>query len=110
MEERRNFKRIGYESNVRCNLASDGAQSDVITKTVNISGGGIGVASREPLTSQQAISLEISIPGYLKSIFARGEVIWTDLAEAEVDSVSGIKFTKIDTYDRQMILDYIHFG
>ena len=110
MEERRFFKRSTYEKNIRFNVRKDDAPFDTISRSINISGGGIGIATPQPLMARQNVALEITIPGYLKSIPARGEVVWADASEEENDCKAGIRFTSIDTYNRQLILDYVHFS
>jgi len=110
MEERRNYKRVYFKNNIRCNILDNGFVTDTISHSINISGGGIGLNPDTRLSRQQPISLEIMVPGYYKSIFARGEVMWSDPQKVAHTTKAGIKFTKIDSYDRQMILDYVHFG
>lgn len=108
MEERRSFKRVEYDRSIRCNIASDGWMDDAITRTANISGGGLRVVSHNRLNPEQNLALELHVPGYFRSICARGQVRWSDAANESC--VSGIKFTDIDSYDRQLILDYVHFS
>lgn len=110
MEERRFFKRVGYDESIRCNIVHDGVSFDAITSSVNISGGGIRVHSPEVLQSPENVSLEIHVPGYMKAIPAHGEIVWMNSAESKEEWLAGIRFTKIDSYDRQMILDFVHFG
>jgi len=110
MEERRLFKRTGYEGHIRLNRAEEAITIDSITRLVNISGGGIRITSPQPLAADQHLALEINIPGYMKSISVRGQVVWTTPAAHDADCLAGIQFTKIDSYDRQLILDYVHFG
>jgi len=110
MEERRFFKRVGYDESIRCNIVREGASLDAITTSVNISGGGIRVHAAEELESPQNISLELFVPGYARPIPAKGEVVWMGAEDQKEDWLAGIRFTKIDAYDRQMILDYVHFG
>ncbi|MBU1862164.1 MAG: PilZ domain-containing protein [Candidatus Omnitrophica bacterium] len=111
MEEKRFFKRVDYGKKIRCNILLDeGAFRDSITKSKNISGGGIGITMKRPISTEQPISLEMMVPDYFKSIVAQGEVVWMNTADNEEDFFAGVKFTKIDSYDRQIILDYIHFG
>jgi len=110
MEDRRFFKRIGYDGTVRCNIIREGASFDALTTSINISGGGIQLTSTEDLESPQNIALELFVPGYQKAIPVRGEVVWAHNSESQSDYLAGIRFTKIDSYDRQMILDYVHFS
>ena len=110
MEERREFKRVGYDSNIRFNVFKDGCFQDMITQSYNISGGGIGISTNESLATRQNMVVEIMVPGYLKAINAHGEIVWVIDRGKDDSSSAGIKFTKIDSYDRQMILDYVHFG
>lgn len=110
MEERRFFKRTGYDGQVRCNVIREGASFDAITTSINISGGGIRLSARDELESPQNIALELFVPGYQRAIPIKGEVVWAYNAESEKDVFAGVRFTKIDSYDRQMILDYVHFS
>lgn len=110
MEERRFFKRVGYDELIRCNIIRQGNLFDAITTSVDISGGGIRVQAHEELESPQNISLELFVPGYGRSIAAKGEVVWKGGSDQKEDWLAGVRFTSIDAYDRQMILDYVHFG
>jgi c-di-GMP-binding flagellar brake protein YcgR len=110
VEERRFFRRTGYDGQVRCNVIHDGASFDAITTSCDISGGGIRLSSHEKLESPQNIALELFVPGYRRPIPIKGEVIWARTDSAEEDVSAGVRFTKIDSYDRQMILDYVHFS
>ncbi len=110
MEERRFYKRSNYEKSIRFNVRKGDSPVDTISRSINISGGGIGITTNEPLSARQNVALEIAIPGYLKSIPARGEVVWTEDSPEENDYRAGIRFTNIDMYNRQLILDYVHFS
>ena len=110
MEDRRFFRRTGYDGTIRCNIIREGSSFDAITTSVNISGGGIRLTSRHDLESPQNIALELFVPGYQKPIPIRGEVVWAHNSDAHDDYLAGVRFTKIDSYDRQMILDYVHFS
>lgn len=110
MEERRFFKRVGYENRIRCNVIRGDTTCDAITSAVNISGGGIRLHSHDLRNSFQNVALEIFVPGYGRPIPARGKVVWMKPEDAQDDYSAGVCFTNIDSYDRQMILDYVHFG
>jgi hypothetical protein len=110
LEERRTFKRVSYGCSVRCDIVDEGIAFDEIRKSVNISGGGIRIESNKPLQKNQNVSLEIALPGYLKAIIARGKVMWSNLISGTNDYTAGISFTSIDSYDRSLLLNYIHFG
>jgi len=110
VEERRFYKRIPYEGNIRFNTVKDGLAYDEISPLINLSGGGLGIVTQQSLTTQQDIVFEINIPSYVRSIAARGEVIWAQSLSERNDCLVGIKFTNINTYDRHIILDYVHFG
>lgn len=109
MEERRNYRRVGYGNNIRFNIVEDGLLCDAIKKSVNVSGGGVQVMCDKELVPQQSIALEMHVPGYLKSIYAKGQVCWSGEKDAG-SYVSGIRFTNISSFDRHMILDYVYFG
>ena len=110
MEERRFYKRIPYEANIRFNSMQDGLAYDEISQLVNLSGGGFGIVTQQSLTTQQDIAFEVNLPSYVRSIAARGEVIWAQSLPERNDCLAGIRFTNINTYDRHIILDYVHFG
>ena len=110
LEDRRLFKRISHDSRVRFSLVNDGNVHDIITKSINISGGGMRVDTHEKIESLQNVSIEMNVPGYGKPISARGEIIWINSGEKESDITAGIRFTDIDSYDRQIILEHVHFG
>ena len=111
MEERRAFKRVGYQDPIRCLIRNEEYVDDAVINAKNLSGGGMLVLSEAMMKTDQTLSLEILVPGYMKAISARGKVKWTNsLKSAKDDILAGVKFTNIDSYDRQMILDYVHFS
>ena len=107
MEERRLFKRVEYSRLIRCNVVKENGVYDTIKASMNISGGGICLETDEALDSNADLTVEINIPGYYKTIPARGKIVWKD----EIGkNTSGVKFVNIGSFERQMILDYVHFG
>ena len=111
MEERRFFKRIPYDKLIRCNVLKEDGLHDIIKGSMNISGGGICLETEYLLDKENDLTVEINIPGYYKSIPARGEIVWnTKSKENSECNITGIRFTNIGSFERQMILDYVHFG
>ncbi len=108
MKERRFFKRVGFDKLVRCNMLGSDGVYDTIKSSMNISGGGICIETDSCFAPFGDISIEINLPGYYKSIPAKGEIVWMN--EMGNNRLAGIKFTDIGSFERQMILDYIHFG
>ncbi len=113
MEDRRLFKRATFDHLVRCNIVKNDGALDAITGSINISGGGICLdgARLSEYSKDCDLVMELSIPGYRKTIPARGEIVWDSAnVDPSSDEATGVRFIDIDNYDRQMILDYVHFG
>lgn len=112
MRERRAFKRVAYQEPIRCVIPSDDLEfDDTIISAENVSGGGMLIKSGGNLKMDEAVSVEIKVPGYLKTIFAKCKVCWTEyLKDKSQGLLAGVQFINIGSYDRQMILDYIHFA
>ncbi len=100
---------------VPCNLSvsfRDGATIYQST-TLNISNGGILIATDHPLAMGTHIDLTLELPDRLEPITAVGKVAWTSSARAVAGSDSGshgvgVKFSKIAPQDLKEIVDYVN--
>ena len=74
----------------------------------DISGGGIRLPLKERLRPGTILDLEIHLPEFTEPIKATGEVVWLHGRDnVEFPFVVGIKFIKIDQFDRGKLLNYI---
>lgn len=76
---------------VKCNLSirvrrmedpsatvSADSRREVIMTAVNVSQGGLGVRSMQPVGSNELYRISIDLPGRSEKVTAFGEVIWSD--------------------------------
>lgn len=100
---------------VPCNLSvsfRDGATIYQST-TLNISNGGILIATDHPLAMGTHIDLTLELPDRVAPITAVGKVAWTSSARTPTSSDSGshgvgVKFSKIAPQDLKEIVDYVN--
>ena len=107
-EDRRKFKRFPTQLSARY-LEEFGQEWKSCT-VINISreGMGIEVYLRERIHVGSIIKLEIIIPTKDGPIRATGILIWLKEFDSKMNFVGGVKFTKIDSEDKWILLDYAY--
>ncbi|MFO0724782.1 MAG: response regulator [Myxococcota bacterium] len=100
---------------VPCNLSVSFRDGETIYKstTLNISNGGILIATDHPLEIGTHIDLNLELPTEGKPISAVGKVAWIGRAPGAAQEGSssvgvGIKFSKIAPGDLKAIVDYVN--
>jgi uncharacterized protein (TIGR02266 family) len=97
---------------VPCNLSVSFRDGETIyrSETLNISNGGILIATNHPLEIGTHIDLTLELPSTPKPITAVGKVAWIGRApSADGASVGvGIKFSSIAPSDLKLIVDYVN--
>lgn len=80
------------------------------SKTLDISHGGIFLAIDEPLELGALIDLTFELPNTTRPINATGKVAWVVRPPDGSDETAGVgvKFSKIDPRDLQLIVDYVN--
>lgn len=99
---------------VPCNLSVSFRDGETIyrSETLNISNGGILIATDHPLEIGTHIDLTLELPSTAKPITAVGKVAWIGRAPSGVDGTAsagvGIKFSRIAPTDLKLIVDYVN--
>lgn len=82
------------------------------SKTLDISHGGIFLATDEPLEIGTLIDMTFQIPNSPRVVNAVGKVAWAEKAPEAISATGragiGVKFSKIDPTDLQLIVDYVN--
>lgn len=76
----------------------------------NLSREGVGLIMDKELEKGAEVGLYLNVPGDNVPIYACAEVAWNKKADAQNDEpvASGLRFTKIDRYDRARLLDHVY--
>lgn len=78
------------------------------SRTLDISHGGIFLATEEPLDIGERIDMAFKIPGGDNTIRAVGKVCWIGKGGAEQVEGVGVKFSRIDPKDLEEIVNYVN--
>lgn len=94
--EKRRFRRILYEADVKIFLPNDKAES---SQTVDISEGGICFLSEKPLETNSEVSINLELPRGKKAVHIQGRVAWRKKLERLPGETTdkykvGLEFTK----------------
>ena len=105
MEERRADPRVPVELEVHYRSA----QEFLTAYTVNISGGGIFIKTREPLPLNQVVHLRFTLPGIAHVFNLHGLVVWTNPqpSRSSFPSGMGIKFMNLDPEGKKLIAGFV---
>lgn len=105
MEERRADPRAPVELEVHYRSAHD----FLTAYTVNISGGGIFIKTREPLPLNQVVHLRFTLPGIPRVFNLHGLVVWTNPqpSRSSFPSGMGIKFMNLDAEGKKVIAAFV---
>jgi type IV pilus assembly protein PilZ len=104
MEERRAEPRAPVELEVHYLSALE----FLTAYTVNISGGGIFIKTREPLPLNQVVHLRFTLPGIARVFNLHGLVVWTNPhpSRSSFPSGMGIKFMNLDAEGKKLIAGF----
>ncbi len=118
MAERRQYARIGVSIPVKYKSASSRIWSE--TFTLNISAGGVLMATTDELKIGDELKMQVLLPAEKKPIEATGKVVWKkptgelsefDAKNINAKSFAGIefaKFTKIDEDNTIKIMAFVY--
>lgn len=107
MKERREYIRLSETLKIVYKvIAPAGGQEGSFTE--DISGGGIRFSLGHHLKLGTVLELSLHLPEQNKPIVTTGEVVWMrEKNDIKLPYTVGIKFIKIDPFDRGKILNYI---
>ena len=97
--------RIPVDFDVRCELTGS---PTVMGRAVNMSTGGIFIATAEPIGLEVKVNLEFLMPDTLNSIQVQGESVWSrpHKAQTNLSQGTGIRFVGLAEPYLSLIQDY----
>lgn len=106
--ERRKFMR--FDAAMAGSYEVTDAEAKGSAEVRNLSREGIQILLDKVLDRGRSVNLCLNVPGDNVPIFACAEVAWNKRASADTKRpfAAGLKFTKIDRYDRARLLDYVY--
>lgn len=112
MKEMRAFPRLSLTCDIEYSVNSTGTLADnekVISKTKDISQGGICLITNTPLNKGDLLNIKFRLKGYDKSIESMGKVVWTNVFEigSQKGYDNGIEFIDIPEEFKCIIKEYI---
>ena len=112
MEEMRVFPRLSLACDIEYSINSPGTfvnSEKVISKTKDISQGGICLITYTSLRKGDVLNLKFRLKGYDKSIEAVGKVVWTQVFEIgnQKGYDNGIEFIDIPEEYKSIIEEFI---
>ena len=112
MKELRAFPRLSLACEIEYSLIEPGIIADqekVVSKTRDISKGGICLITYLPLNKGDILDLRFRLQGYKKPIEAKGKVVWTQ--EFKIGDQkgydNGIEFVEIPEEHKSVIEEFI---
>lgn len=106
MEERRQHLRLSKSFSITYQPQTQLMRPTCQSKNISLSGISLGVYHR--LQPGSIIKIWIELKDYKKPIIATGQVIWLkDIPDPAFPYQVGIKFTKIDSSEKQVLLNQI---
>lgn len=106
MTEKRKFLRFDTAINAICNIVSERYKASY--KLKNISKEGALIILDKKLKEGSEIDLEMDVPGDNMPVLASSQVAWQRLTESDNMYETGVKFTKINNFDKGRLLEYIY--
>jgi len=106
MEERREYYRLVKEVSVAHRVAGSilGGSAD----TADISAGGLSFPTFQKLDRGMVLNLDITLPGFKKSINAETQVVWQAESKGSNERfLVGTKFIHIEENDRKRIVNFV---
>lgn len=108
MSEKRKFMRFDVAVEVEYMVPGNGAPIEGISVTRNLSREGMQITVNSKLVPGTELEIKLRIPEDVAPVYAKGDLVWVEKAEAKTESSSGIKFTQMSPFDRNRILDHVY--
>ena len=106
MVERREYYRL--EQGIPVAHRITGSLLGGSVKASDISGGGLSFPTFQKLDRGMVLNLDITLPGFQKTINAQSRVVWQAESKGSSDRfLVGTQFVKIEALDRDKIMRYI---
>jgi len=86
-------------------------ETEGISPVEDMSRGGMRFLAFRGLDKGTLLDMMLDLPGCTRPVYLRGEVAWAQQEEAEHKACRfavGIKFFKIDNFDKARLLDYVY--
>jgi uncharacterized protein (TIGR02266 family) len=85
------------------------AQEFLSAYTLNVSGGGVYIMTKEPLPLNQVVHLRFTLPGVARVFNLQGLVVWTNPhpSRSSFPSGMGIKFMDLDPEGKKLIAGFV---
>jgi len=117
MEERRKYVRLDTRLKITYTILKDKRNSDRLTETRDISGGGIRLFLTEGVPVGSLLKLTILLPEDPQPVVSVGRVVWIEEfsilhSQKQEGKIleAGVEFTEIDSKDRDRIIKYVILG
>lgn len=112
VEERRKFPRLPLNVSVEYTILAHKEAENILTRSKNISAGGIRIILLEKVEPGTLLELKISFPESKDPIVSTGRVAWIDefiVGDSKEGKAyeAGIEFKEIDSRDREKIKKYV---
>ncbi|MFA5165349.1 MAG: PilZ domain-containing protein [Candidatus Omnitrophota bacterium] len=108
MSEKRKFMRFDVAIEVEYMVPGNGAPVEGISVTRNLSREGMQISVNSKLVPGTELEIKLRIPEDAAPVYAKGDLVWVEKAEAKTESGAGIKFTQMSPFDRNRILDHVY--
>jgi c-di-GMP-binding flagellar brake protein YcgR len=113
-KERRKSTRIDTEVDVRYDVLADKGPKAQLSKSRNLSLGGINLALEEKLFPGTVLKMQLNVPQSPDPIFVQGEIVWVKQISEKFTNegkerffATGIKFTQISPEDEKVLRRFI---
>jgi type IV pilus assembly protein PilZ len=105
MQDRRADPRAPVELEVHYRSA----QEFLSAYTLNVSGGGVYIKTKEPLPLNQVVHLRFTLPGIARVFNLQGLVVWTNPhpSRSSFPSGMGVKFMNLDPEGKKLIAGFV---
>jgi type IV pilus assembly protein PilZ len=102
-------RRVDPRAPVELEVHYRSAQEFLSAYTVNVSGGGIYIKTKEPLPLNQVVHLRFTLPGIARVFNLQGLVVWTNPhpSRSSFPSGMGIKFMNLDPEGKKLIAGFV---
>lgn len=108
MSEKRKFMRFDVAVEVEYMVPGNGAPIEGISVTRNLSREGMQISVNSKLLAGTELEIKLRIPADAAPVYAKGDLVWVEKAEAKTESSAGVKFTQMSPFDRNRILDHVY--
>lgn len=102
-------RRIDPRAPVEVEVHYRSAQEFLSAYTLNVSGGGIYIKTKEPLPLNHVVHLRFTLPGVARVFNLQGLVVWTNPfpSRSSFPSGMGIKFVNLDAEGKKLIAGFV---